>query len=109
LHLTQSSQGIDVLIPNQKAVIPMLINPTFEQPIDDRKIDYPTEFIDFGSRDIKFRQVIVTVKVRTFALMAQQTVASAKGDFSHHSDLHVVVSVFKLSEFGSRGQSRMFC
>ena len=69
-------------------MIPVVIDPSFEQTLDVRKVHHATKIVHFIASDMKFDQIIMAMQVRTLAFVVEQSVAGAKRDFSHNGNAH---------------------
>ena len=69
-------------------MVPVVVDPAFEQSFDVSKIYDSAQVVNFVSGDVEFDHIIVAVQVRTFAFVVEQSVASTKRDLSHDSNAH---------------------
>ncbi len=87
-NLLQCTKCIFIRIPDDKTMVPMVVNPAFKKFVDHTKINDPTKFVDFVAGDEKLDQIVVAVKISTFAFVTQKAMPGTEFDLPHYRDTH---------------------
>ena len=69
-------------------MVPVFVDPSFEQTLDVREVHHATKIVHFIAGDMKLDQVVMTMQVRALAFMVEQSVAGTKRDLSHNGNAH---------------------
>lgn len=67
-----------VVNPVEEPMIPKLVDPRAELFLEYRKVDYSSNGVQLLRTSVEVNDVVVTVKVRTFALVAEHSVTRTK-------------------------------
>jgi hypothetical protein len=84
--LPQGVDGILVPLVDQKAVVPILIDPTLALGLKLSKIDNPAHGILTFAADKEVGNVVMTVKMLTFATVLVESMPSTKFNSSHYGE-----------------------
>jgi hypothetical protein len=85
------AEGVGVLFPKEKGVIPMAVDPPFAPVLEEREIDRLVKGVLPRGRKVKFGDVIVSMKVLASPVMSEQAMSGTERDSLHDSKRQVQV------------------
>lgn len=85
------AEGVGVLFPEEKGVIPMAVDPSFAPVLEEREIDRLVKGVLPWGRKVKFGDVIVSMKVLASPVMSEQAMSGTERDSLHDSKRQVQV------------------
>src|SRR5690606_20540980 len=82
------SDAVGVRLAEDESVVPVLVDPAFEQVLQPGKINQAADTIHGGSADENVGDIIMPVEVSTLTFMTEQPVPGIEADPSHDGDIH---------------------
>ena len=82
------ADAVLVGLVEHEAVVPMLVEPALEEPLQVGEVDHAADVVDLVGGDVKIGDVVVAVKEFALAAVAVQPVPGAELDAAHDGEGH---------------------
>jgi hypothetical protein len=104
-YFTNCFKRFDIVLIQNEAMIPMLVDPASDASLEITEIDYPPKLVQLGRRGMQQSDIVVAMQMSAFVLVFPQTMPGAKLNPSYalnHQSTFPGYSVPIDREFGNR-------
>ena len=86
LGRTNRVQAVLILLPEDKGVISVLVDPAVDPLLEQFEIEDPADGVLFPTGHVDLQHVIMSVQISAFPLVTDQTVARTEGEAAHDAE-----------------------
>ncbi len=94
LYLAQGMDCVFVSLKDEKAVIPVFIDPAFAQFLQIRKVEHSPDRVLITTRNEEICNVVVAVKILALSAMLKKSMPRTKLNASHNGQAHEFIRIF---------------